>query len=680
MLVEEIFGSEISLATVIMVLLTLTNNPDLLSLHARQQNPVKGEKKIEVTAWIKALANALHDKLGDDIYTLQRDDEQINTRNSNTALINSMGRKLDQFSKDLSLYPYNSREKFQGKLETISHAQIQPALVICPNSIECEEMSCGPWAVHQITRIRDIPKVTLVKGSDIYQNVPVLTGQCGKCKTLYLADHETLSEAVSEEETRNRRIYLNSARYLKVGQSVWVDRVFSNAVVNGMYSFHASASAYMEYWNNSFGVEKSFKLSRRQIWQAFVQESTRTIAASAQVHLELNDGLDIDEVTKEAFDFLGEKGLFRAAAHHSCPQCTQKYKATSDINNNVDSAAVLGVDNDQAVFPMVNSNPEASTSNFALEENVQTDVTEHESAVVKMVVMDGIVMGPQHCAFGDCTADLANTRGGVFCSIHEIQYGAKCRVVGCLSSKVNGTQACHQHKAEWSKYEFSHKPAIYSGMKRILRRPGENEPWQPATERVSQPHDDEPASDIQTSKNYFSAKQFYCVETLCTPCGVVVAWTKFDKSESPTKILDFLESVYKNEDSKPDYVCIDKACVVLRTALTNGSWERLWKKTRFIVDSYHYINHRADDFLCRKWCNPAPLDGSAPNLVIAETDRQGHVVYKRAFNTQACEQLNAWIGGFECILKRMTPGNFNWFLHTMLFYHTKHVINKHHHI
>ena len=130
---------------------------------------------------------------------------------------------------------------------------------------------------------------------------------------------------------------------------------------------------------------------------------------------------------------------------------------------------VVGVDNDQAVFPMVNSNPESSTSNFALGENVQTDVTENESAVVKLVVMDGIVMGPQHCAFGDCTTDLANTRGGVFCSIHDIQYGAKCRVVGCLSSKVNGTQACHQHKAEWSKYEFSHKPAIYSGMKQILR-------------------------------------------------------------------------------------------------------------------------------------------------------------------------------------------------------------------
>ena len=54
-----------------------------------------------------------------------------------------------------------------------------------------------------------------------------------------------------------------------------------------------------------------------------------------------------------------------------------------------------------------------------------------------------------------------------------------------------------------------------------------------------------------------------------------------------------------------------------------------------------------DDFLYRKYCNPAPLDGSAPNLVITETDSQGHVFYKRAFNTQACEQLNAWIGVYS---------------------------------
>jgi len=43
---------------------------------------------------------------------------------------------------------------------------------------------------------------------------------------------------------------------------------------------------------------------------------------------------------------------------------------------------------------------------------------------------------------------------------------------------------------------------------------------------------------------------------------------------------------------------------------------------------------------------------------------------------QACEQLNAWLGGFESILKRMTPSNFNWFLHVMLFLHTRLQIEK----
>ena len=65
---------------------------------------------------------------------------------------------------------------------------------------------------------------------------------------------------------------------------------------------------------------------------------------------------------------------------------------------------------------------------------------------------------------------------------------------------------------------------------------------------------------------------------ICAPCGAVIAWTKFDKSESSIQILDFLESVYPTEESRPDYICIDKACAVLHTAITNGSWERVWEK------------------------------------------------------------------------------------------------------
>ena len=93
------------------------------------------------------------------------------------------------------------------------------------------------------------------------------------------------------------------------------------------------------------------------------------------------------------------------------------------------------------------------------------------------------------------------------------------------------------------------------------------------------------------------------------------------------------------------------------------------------MDSYHYTNHQVTDELCHKWCNPAPTNGSAPNIVVAAYNKKGKSYYKRAF-TQACEQLNSWLGGFESILKCMRPENFNWFLHTMLFYHTRHVLEK----
>ena len=98
--------------------------------------------------------------------------------------------------------------------------------------------------------------------------------------------------------------------------------------------------------------------------------------------------------------------------------------------------------------------------------------------------------------------------------------------------------------------------------------------------------------------------------------------------------MKFLEEVYPTLDSHPQYICINKACKLLRTSINQGSWTEWQQTTRFIVDSYHYSNHRASDLLCQKWCNPAPLNGSAPNLVIVEKNAHGQSVYKRAFNTQ----------------------------------------------
>ena len=673
--VQENFSSRITLSQVLLVLFTITDNHDLLNLHARQQNPrYNGENNSLMSGWLKCLARALQEKLEEDSTKLFKHSER--NQQSDKEKVDGITQKLDGLAKLLNLYPYDSDGQYQGKLKAVSYKSIKAVQVICPLSNTCETASCNPRSLLQNTRLRDIPRVTLIKGSEIYENVQVLTGYCPSCQTTYLADHER----VRQDDNRHTRVYLNSAKYLKVGQSLWVDRIFSNAVVNGMYSFHASASAFTEFWNNSswrFYEGNAKKITRRQVWQSFVQESIRSIAAASGTNIELQDGLKIDDVTKEAFNVLGENGIIRAADQHACDECTQPYRSAVDTLPNIDPAGIVGVDQNGTIPGLVGAvnEPVAQGSNQAEHHSTNEGDMDVDHAPVKMVVLDGIVMGPQHCAYDNCTSDLANARGGSFCAFHENQCGARCRVRGCNNQKVLGTQACQQHAGDWNKHVKNHSRHSYHGARRQLQRPGENLPWQPAAHINLQPHDEVTSETLR--KNYFTPSRFYCVETICAPCGIVIAWAKFAKSESPTNILNFLESVYPTEESHPAYICIDKACLVLRTAISNGSWDANWKNTtRFIVDAYHYINHRTTDYLCRKWCNPAPQDGSAPNLVISSIDNHGQSYLKRAFNTQACEQLNAWLGGFESILKRMVPSNFNWFLHTMLFYHTRHVLER----
>jgi hypothetical protein len=110
----------------------------------------------------------------------------------------------------------------------------------------------------------------------------------------------------------------------------------------------------------------------------------------------------------------------------------------------------------------------------------------------------------------------------------------------------------------------------------------------------------------------------------------------------------------------------DKACGLLRHIVAQNP-DDLWvKSTKFIVDAWHYIGHRATDLLCRTRCNPAPTNGSQPDLVLTEVDNDGVVHQTRAFNTETAEQLNSWLNGFESQLRQMTDVNFDFFIHVLM--------------
>jgi len=245
--VNSNFSPQVSLTTVLLVLFTMTENSDLLNLHARQKNPqCIGELKQSSSGWIRALARSLIDRLEENINNLFIESEWL--EKSKNDLITPLTIKLDKLMDVLKLNPFSKSGKLRKRFQSVSHQEITPIHIICPQSMECEDIKCDPRGLHQATRDRDIPKVTLIKGNKIFKNVAVLSGKCPKCETVYYADHESLSRGTDNPQ----RVYLNSAKYLKVGQSVWVDRVFSSGVVNAIYSFHASAAAYTEFWNNSY--------------------------------------------------------------------------------------------------------------------------------------------------------------------------------------------------------------------------------------------------------------------------------------------------------------------------------------------------------------------------------------------------------------------------------------------
>ena len=53
-----------------------------------------------------------------------------------------------------------------------------------------------------------------------------------------------------------------------------------------------------------------------------------------------------------------------------------------------------------------------------------------------MVVVDGIVMGPTHCAFPNCDDSLDNARGESFCTDHKLECYVYVLVLTYAENKV----------------------------------------------------------------------------------------------------------------------------------------------------------------------------------------------------------------------------------------------------
>jgi hypothetical protein len=130
--VEHSFSPHVSLATVLLVLFSLTENPELLTLHARQQNPeFAGENKVVASGWMRALSRSMMHQLKSNIQMLFHEREF--PEEEPQQVVKLCG-KLDNLATILHLTPYDHRSNFKGNLLPVSYKAIQGIPTICPNT------------------------------------------------------------------------------------------------------------------------------------------------------------------------------------------------------------------------------------------------------------------------------------------------------------------------------------------------------------------------------------------------------------------------------------------------------------------------------------------------------------------------------------------------------------------
>ncbi|KAJ6617295.1 hypothetical protein B0H10DRAFT_2384459 [Mycena sp. CBHHK59/15] len=231
---------------------------------------------------------------------------------------------------------------------------------------------------------------------------------------------------------------------------------------------------------------------------------------------------------------------------------------------------------------------------------------------VRMAVMDGKTIKHRKCALDECERPLVNYKNGRFCNV-PINLQDICGIIPC------GLPVVHT----------------------------------------------------------FKAKTIYCLQTVQWVCGAPVGWGKCYRSESSPQVLGILNSIWADyPDLRPGFIAYDDACSLLRHIFTQNATDSWVSTMKFIVDAWHYIGHRATDILCRLWCNPAPVNGAQPDLVLVEEDKNGEQHQTRAFNTEAVEQLNSWLTGFEPQLRQMSEVNYDFFIHILMMIYGENVADK----
>ncbi|KAF9470353.1 hypothetical protein BDN70DRAFT_909533 [Pholiota conissans] len=518
--------------------------------------------------------------------------------------------------------------------------------------------------IHSLRRQDQPQEVRYLDETYSWKQALVFVARCPRCRSEYYPDRYTYM--LNNERTQSLEYDSDYIRVSKKG--IWVHRNIAIAQEHAVFRFRCGWSNFGGWLNDNLLPGQT--VTNRQAQRLFIEHLSRRLlkAHGKENDFQLRANTTTSDLASAICDVLGHNGgSIPSSFHHGCQECTHQKRFRSDLISEGatfdEGLAVAGLE-ENIGENVDQQNPQVSGT--LLQEE---PVPGQKRGYIRMAVMDGKTIGHRICALNECQQPLDNFKNGRFCFNH-LNLRQICGIIPCgrpTATEVSVTCDSNAHRQWHEKYMKRFNRLSYPGVRRVIRRQqnpsASANPFSLHIEQELPSLGNIPGNEVSHT---FRARSVYCVETVQWACGIPIGWGKCYNSESAPQVLGIISRIWEGrENLRPSFIAYDDACDLLRHIATQGNPGGWINSTKFIVDAWHYIGHRATDILCRLWCNPAPTNGSQPDLIIVSKDTQGTPHSTRAFNTETAEHFNSWLNGFETQLSQMTDINFDFFMHSL---------------
>ncbi|KAJ7937837.1 hypothetical protein B0H13DRAFT_1465837, partial [Mycena leptocephala] len=471
---------------------------------------------------------------------------------------------------------------------------------------------------------------------------------CARCHAEYYPDRVTYHR---DETSRGRIQKLEyEGAYLRVSKhGIWMDRRIAHAQENAILRFHSGWANFAEWLSDTIGAKSRIttRQSQRLYFEHFVRRLTMAHGLEDTFTIPAHSSAQI--VADAVQDAVGKDGgVVAGSMDHGCTNCTHLKRYTADL---LAEGAVLDVNLNGVVDA-----PQLKLYSWAV------------AAVYWLHCVGVMLLCLVFSWFGG--GHWFKSPSWHLFPLKRYEHYADC-LIKLHMVTADGAVTCDDdsHKDWHQKYLNRFSRLSFPGVQRVIRRQaGRNDANVPLTGPTL--HSELPELNGTAGDSVahtFRARSTYCLQTVQWSCGCPIGWGKCYRSESSSQVLKIIDNIWEDHpESRPGFLAYDDACNLLLHLVTqnpNSSWIQT---TKFIVDAWHYIGHRDSDVLCRAWCNPAPTDGSQPDLISVSIDDNGRTHTTRAFNTETAEQLNAWLNGYEAQLRQMSAVNYDFAIHVLM--------------